>query len=153
MTEYNFEICTPDETTTRVLVKTVGFRWSMKKECRVTRRGVAKSSQPSQGGTGTPAVGISDTLKMSESFTLTGYLDSKADANGSTTTRETKRDNLRTILRNGQCFKLKWTDVDGTAQSFSVNLNGEITVEQSGEDIHRLKVTIPLIAGTNWGAG
>jgi hypothetical protein len=153
MTEYNIELCSPDETTTRVLIKTTEDRWKMKKEVKTIIRATKKSNQPSQGGAGTPVVGIFDNLRIGESFTVKGYVDSLADANGSVTRRETKRNNIRTLLRNGQSFKLKWDELDGNSQSFDVNVNGEVEFVRRATDISRFEVKIPLIVGTNWGEG
>jgi hypothetical protein len=153
MPEYNIELASPDETTIRVLVKMTGLKWKMKKKIKIIQRAVIKSNQPSQGGAGTPTVGLFDNLKIAESFVLEGYIDDRADADGNPTTREAKRNNIRTLLRNGQTFKIKWAELDGANQEFNVNVNGEIEFDQKGRDIHRFKVKIPLVAGTNWGEG
>lgn len=153
MTVYNVELCSSDETTTRVLIKTTEIKWKLEKKIKIIKRAVVKSNQQSQGGSGTPIVGLFDNLKIGESFIVKGYVDDKTDADDTLTSRETKRNNIRALIRNGQTFKIKWDEVDGSSQEFNVNVNGEVDFTQTSKDIHRFNVKIPLVSGTNWGEG
>lgn len=153
MTEYNIELASADNSI-RVLLKTTEIREKYNKTIKKIQRAVVRSEQPSQGGAGVPTTGIFDTLKILNTFTLKGYIDNLADADGSTTTRETKRDNLILIIKKGQNFVMKFDDLDASGtRTFSVNVDGQMEIVQKSTDIGRFEVTLPLAKGTSWGVG